>query len=184
MSEGMLVRHCSPTLAGMKTGSLFSCECPSTEELKADLRRVNLALGHKGIRVIPLCRSHRRALIYVYRPSQLRRDLSDPQVRALLDSMGYAGLSPEQCLIRLIRKLRRQEDFPHEIGLFLGYPPEDVRGFIENKAEGSKCVGCWKVYGDPQVAQAIFAKYRKCAQVYTQQWERGRPLERLTVASA
>lgn len=184
MSEGMLVRHCSPTLAGMKTGSLFSCECPSVEELKGDLRRLNRTLGKKGIRVIPLRRSRKRALIYVYRPSQLRRDLASPQIRSLLDEYGYAGRSPEQCLVLLIRKLRQQEEFPHEIGLFLGYPPEDVRGFIENKAACCKCVGCWKVYGDPQAAQQTFCKFRKCTQVYCRQWEQGRPLERLTVTSA
>ncbi len=26
-------------------------------------------------------------------------------------------------------------DFPHEIGLLLGYPPEDVIGFIENRGQ-------------------------------------------------
>lgn len=50
----------------------------------------------------------------------------------------------------------RTKDFPHEIGLFLGYPLEDVQGFIENRAEGYKCVGCWKVYGDEEYAKQEF----------------------------
>ena len=29
MSEDLLIRHCSPTLAGIKTGNLFSCACAS-----------------------------------------------------------------------------------------------------------------------------------------------------------
>ena len=29
---------------------------------------------------------------------------------------------------------RKIDEFPHDIGLFLGYPPEDVLGFITNKA--------------------------------------------------
>lgn len=45
-----------------------------------------------------------------------------------------------------MRRLQRFEAFPHEIGLFLSYPPEDVRGFIEHKGHESKCEGCWKVY--------------------------------------
>ena len=38
---------------------------------------------------------------------------------------------------RLIKRLNEDAEFPHEIGLFPGYPPEDVRGFIENRAERS-----------------------------------------------
>lgn len=53
-------------------------------------------------------------------------------------------------------KLQSDPDFPHEIGLFLGYPAEDVKGFIENKAACSKCSGCWKVYGDEQAARILF----------------------------
>lgn len=33
MSEDLLIRHCSPTLAGIKTGNLFSCVCPCRKEL-------------------------------------------------------------------------------------------------------------------------------------------------------
>lgn len=73
-------------------------------------------------------------------------------------------------------------EFPHEIGLFLGYPPEDVCGFIENRAGGYKCVGEWKVYGDADKAKEIFAKYRKCTEVYCAQFAQGKSIERLTVA--
>ena len=32
-------------------------------------------------------------------------------------------------------------EFPHEVGLFLGYPPEDVKGFIDHRANNFKCAG-------------------------------------------
>ncbi len=44
--------------------------------------------------------------------------------------------------------------FPHEIGLFLGYPPEDVCGYIRNKGKCQKCTGHWQVYGDENFALA------------------------------
>ncbi len=56
--------------------------------------------------------------------------------------------------------------FPHEIGLFLGYPSEDVLGFIRNRAGNSKMTGAWKVYGDKEKAERIFEKYRKCTRCY------------------
>lgn len=39
----------------------------------------------------------------------------------------------EQLLERLSGRISASEDFPHEIGLFLGYPVDDVTGFIQNK---------------------------------------------------
>ena len=69
------------------------------------------------------------------------------------------------------------------IHIFLGYPPEDVQGFMENKAARHKLAGCWKVYGDVDAAQQTFARYKKCTRVYLDQWRRGATLERLTVSS-
>lgn len=89
---------------------------------------------------------------------------------------------PAQCIVHLMDRLAAREGFPHEIGLFLGYPPEDVRGFIENNAKCSKCVGAWKVYGDERAAKRLFAKYEKCTNVYVRQHANGNTIERLTVA--
>ena len=32
-------------------------------------------------------------------------------------------------------------EFPREVGLFLSYPPEDVKGFIDHRANDFKCAG-------------------------------------------
>ena len=39
MSEEILIRQGAPTLAGIKTGSLFPCPCEDREDLLADIRR-------------------------------------------------------------------------------------------------------------------------------------------------
>lgn len=182
MSEETFVRYCSPTLAGLKTASLFSCPFKNAEEIREGVRKLNGILVKKGLRVLPLrCRDN-RALIYAYRPSKLSRDLQNSGAHSLLKKLGYTENSPEQCLVRLVKRLDENVEFPHEIGLFLGYPPEDVRGFIENKAAGYKCVGDWKVYGDEDKARKTFAKYKKCTRVYCTQFALGKSIERLTVA--
>ena len=95
--------------------------------------------------------------------------------------MGYDCSSPEQYIAELIRKFQDTSRFPHEIGLFLGYPPEDVRGFIENKADNYKCVGTWKVYGDEKQAKKKFTQFKKCTDIYYKQWSQGKSVDRLTV---
>ena len=62
----------------------------------------------------------------------------------------------------LSKRIRASEEFPHEIGIFLGYPIEDVEGFIENRGENFKICGYWKVYGCPEKAKYIFSNYEKC----------------------
>ena len=118
MSEDLLIRHCSPTLAGIKTGNLFSCACPSRKDLTRDLCRLNKKLVPKGIRVLPLRVCKGRALIYAYRPNALESDLTDHRARALLLKYGYVPENPNGCVVHLIHRLRSEGEFPHEIGLF------------------------------------------------------------------
>ena len=162
MSEDLLIRHCSPTLAGIKTGNLFSCACPSRKDLTRDLCRLNKKLVPKGIRVLPLRVCKGRALIYAYRPNALESDLTDHRARALLLKYGYVPENPNGCVVHLIHRLRSEGEFPHEIGIFLGYPLEDVDGFITHQGENCKLCGCWKVYGNVEQARRTFASYEKC----------------------
>lgn len=182
MSEQMIIEQCSPTLAGIKTANLFPCKYKDKLVLWNEIRRFNRTLSHKGVRMIPVKVSENFALIYLYRPSKLEKDLYHKTAEMLLRQLGYSEVCGEKCIAELIRRFRKNEAFPHEIGLFLGYPPEDVKGFIENKADGCKCVGCWKVYGDPISAEKCFASYKKCTRIYKEQYHKGKSIEQLTVA--
>ena len=182
MSEKTLIQHCAPTLAGLKTGNLFTCVFAGERDMKECLRHFNRRLCKKGLRLLPIRYRDGRALIYVYRPSHLARDLEVPDAKEILRSCGYACEHPLHCVTKLVARIKESEEFPHEIGLFLGYPPEDVYGFIENRPNSCKCVGTWKVDGDEHRARKLFAKYKKCTGVYTQRWENGSPIEKLTVA--
>ena len=117
---------------------------------------------------------------YLYRPARLEEDLSCASCEALLSEFGYNCRGGSRCLTKLARRLKQQEDFPHEIGLFLSYPPEDVKGFLEHRP--CKCVGCWKVYENEEAAKKTFAKYKACTRVYCRQLASGIDIERLTVA--
>lgn len=181
MSEEMLIKQCSPTLAGIKTGNLFACFYNDESEMNRSLRCWNKRLTKKGLRVIPVRYRDGRALIYVYRPAKLNRDLKHDIAVKLLQERGYCIKSSEHCLIHLIKRLYDYEEFPHEIGLFLGYPPEEVHAFIENKAERCKCVGCWKVYGDVDESKKIFERFNKCTALYWEQFCKGKSIDKLAI---
>lgn len=62
MSEELLIRHCSPTLAGMKTGSMFTSAIDSETQLLRDVQAFNRRLREKGVRIVPLRVRDDRAL--------------------------------------------------------------------------------------------------------------------------
>lgn len=182
MSEELLIRQCSPTLAGLKSGSLFCMPFADREALLRQMRGYNTILRKKGISVFPVRIGENRALIYMCRPKKLKADLEKPLTKELLSAAGYKNCGIGTVFSVLLQKLRSENAvFPHEIGLFLGYPPEDVRGFMQNKGRGCKLAGCWKVYGDENSAQRTFALYKKCTRLYTAQYAAGKPLDRLAV---
>lgn len=182
MSDEFLVRHCSPTILGMKTGNIFTC-CFESEKTERDyIKDLNRRLVSKGIRIIPLRRHNGNTLIYIFRPSLLKKELKNGLTHSSLEKLGYSCDSIDKCIIRLIQRLRENKEFPHEIGFFLGYPPEDVCGFIENKAGCCKCVGYWKVYGDEVRARHIFDKYKRCTELCCSLIEKGFTVDMLAVS--
>ena len=181
MFADLLIRHGAPTLAGLKTANLFPCRLIPRAALLRELRDTNQVLVPRGLRLLPLRLEEDRALLYLFRPALLARDLAEPEARRLLRQAGYPGCRPALCLRELNRRLTSGADFPHEIGLFLGYPPEDVQGFIQHRGRACKLSGCWKVYGDEQAARQCFAVYRGCTESYCRRWARGEGLEGLVV---
>ena len=180
MIKKALVEYCAPTLAGIKTGNIFSVRC-NRSRVKDEIRKLNKILVSKGLRLVPIRNKGDSTLIYLYRPEKLAHDLDDPEAEEILKEKGYPCGNSNCCLVELVKHLKNDTSFPHEIGLFLGYPPSDVKKFMEDPCKGVKCVGCWKVYSNECEAQKTFDKYRKCTAIYNEERERGKPLESLIV---
>ena len=175
-----LINHCSPTLAGLKTANLFSCAA-NEEQLNREIRDLNKVLVKKGLRLIRVKRKNKPTLVYLYRPDRLMKDLAAPEAGDILRKKGYPCDNLSKCVSCLIRRLAKEEEFPHEVGLFLGYPPTDVKCFMNNSREGVKCVGCWKVYGNVQQAEKTFEQFKSCTAAYQKQMRAGTPIDRLIV---
>ena len=144
MMEETLVRMAALTLAGIKTGSLFPYYYGSREALGEEMGRVNRLLIPRGLLLVLLRLTGRSALLYLFRPADLEKDLTDRAVRELLRCAGYPCSGCGACLHHLLERFQKEEGFPHEIGLFLSYPPEDVKGFLENR-DDYKAACLWKI---------------------------------------
>ena len=97
--------------------------------------------------------------------------------------VGYrAGESMEDCLDFLRLRMRVRKTLPPEVGLFLGYPPEDVCGFIARRGRDFVCSGYWKVYANEAEARALFEQYSVCTQEFCTRLAKGYPLAELVQA--
>ena len=107
MSEEILIRQGAPTLAGIKTGSLFPCPCDDREALLTDVRRLNRQLVPKGLCLLPIRFKDGQALLYLYRPAVLHRDLQDGLAQRILTQAGYrVGLYTSPHLDRFNERFR------------------------------------------------------------------------------
>lgn len=176
-----IIDHASPTLAGLKLGSLINLEING--DFFEEFAGLSAALRAKGVKLTILRLRGGKALVYVYRPGDLERALRGPDVRGFLAECGYARFDAASAVRTLRNRLKDAESFPHEIGVFLGYPLADVVGFIENGGRNCLACGCWKVYSDPCLALKAFQRFEKCRTVYQRLFAEGCPLTRLTVAA-
>ncbi len=183
MFEKLLISQCSPTLASIKTANLFTVCSISRDDAQKRIDHWNSVLAEKSVTLILLRYSDSSALIYVCRKSMLQADLNKPGVGRFLSRCGYSNTDVDYCIEMLKKRLETCDSFPHEIGLFLGYPLGDVIGFIKNAGRNSKCIGCWKVYCNECEAKKTFNKFKKCKSVYQRLWSEGRSVIQLTVAA-
>ncbi len=181
--EKEIIQHCAPTLAGLKSAGLFNCRSNDREMFMRALNEVNQKLNVRGVYVEAMRWKDDFVLIYTYRKTHLARDLQKEGVGELLMAYGYENTDVEVCLKHLRARLVNYDCFPHEIGVFLGYPLWDVQGFIRYEGRNCKSCGLWKVYCNECETQKLFDKFEKCNQVYSQVFAQGRSITQMTVSA-
>lgn len=159
-TERSILSQCAPTLAGVKAGSLVKFDSEVCDSALGILRSFeSMDVGTKVLR------SAGSYLCLVYRRDMLSDIIEDAGTRAFLERMGYpVGCTLDSALDILADRMAA--GMAHEVGVFLGYPLRDVEGFVENSGRGYKLLGCWKVYGDVEHAQAMFRRIRDAAAQY------------------
>ena len=165
--EKDLLTFASPALLGRKQANLFSISIDCLTDYRKEIDRYKKELAPLGISVEYLYCLQNRVYLLVYRKDMMLQYLRQPAVKEFLIKEGYpANIGEEESLYRTLCILRKHiiqgAEFPHEVGFFFGYPPEDVFSFIREKGQNYKLVGDWKVYGDGKAALRTFRSYARC----------------------
>ena len=167
--EHTLAVHSAPALLGIKCANLISAAIEASDI--CDFRQEFESRSRLQMRV--LCQCRERQLLYVYHETLLAMQLSQPEIRAFLMQCGYTEDMDLQQMLGTLANRMQCGSFPHEIGIFLGYPLADVQGFIENNGKNCLLCGCWKVYSDPETARQTFANYDRCREILCDKLQQG-----------
>lgn len=178
MNEFLLVNYASQTLANRKLANLFTFKNTQNIDIKKMVDEWNEVLNKKNMYVEILRNNETSAQIYAYRPHKLTYVLNQTKVKTLLTGLGYKTNDLDQC-IRHLKCRFKKESFPHEIGIFLGYPYEDVVGFIENNGNKFLANGYWKVYAKKEEKIKLFETYNKIRKSYKRIFKSQGDLSRL-----
>ncbi len=154
--EKQLAYQCAALITGQKVSNTFITQRSNIVRLVSIFKGTSIACRL-------LCVKGNKATFLLYRKGALEKYLSSPEIKDKLCEYGYFDIAPAMMLKKLSQRyaahICKGEEFPHEMGLFLGYPPEDVKGFVEEKGRGYKLSGYWKVYGDADYCRKLFASF-------------------------
>jgi hypothetical protein len=109
-----------------------------------------------GLSVRELYRSRKTFSLLVYDQYLMEERIRSAAAQELLCRYGYPADADLSGPLEHLESRFAGVEFPHEIGVFLGYPPEDVDAFIENRGRNYLCCRYWKVYHDEQGAREAF----------------------------
>lgn len=161
--EHLLAFHCAPTLAGIKPANLISLNKSKISNFRKLQQKYKKCLSCNDIFMFTVADSLHYRLLLIYHRANLNKILADKYKQEFLRTFGYKDFSNTLACLRYLKiRMYIQKGFPHEIGIFLGYPLLDVKGFIKNHGRNFKCCGQWKVYSDIDAAENLFAQYARC----------------------
>ena len=101
-------------------------------------------------------------LVYLYRSDLLQGVLDKRSVAIILGRQGYERPQEIATVLNQLRNRLENGSFPHEVGIFLGYPLKDVLAFMGQIRLAFACQGPWKIYGDPAASLELACRYREC----------------------
>ncbi|MCQ2242398.1 DUF3793 family protein [Treponema sp.] len=168
----IFIRFSSQTFCGIKPANLFTI--PSKNFSSRTLEDWKRIAAKQNLVILSFELSSKTMMIFIYDSKWISEILKSLIVRSYLETKGYLNINDtNKTLEKLFSRIKGKENFPHEVGIFLGYPFEDVIKFEEHQGKSCKYCGYWKSYCNPEEAKKCCDRYRHCSQMCTQWFDEG-----------
>ena len=154
-----IVRCTAATIAGRKPATLMNISNDNGGLLDAwDCHNADI-FSRSEIDYYELKRTDKNAIVLFFNQNQLDELLRNESVNKFLSECGYESDSIEHAL-SMLRRRYATVGCPPEIGVFLGIPLKDVKGFMGLNSLRHTKYGMWRIYGDPAVSEKRMNEYR------------------------
>lgn len=162
----MLANSCMPTLLGVKPSCMITVNKKYIENKQEFLKYLVLELQQFECEYSLIYEEEQSYTLFLYNPEVMHKTLTKEESKEVLVYYGYDFKN--HALIETINRLKnryvayklKKSEFPHELGVLLGYPIEDVIDYIKNDGKNFKSCGYWKVYHNVEQAEKMFAFFR------------------------
>lgn len=172
----MITFNISPTINGVKPSTLITLSNNNRSLYEAWLEYGEEYKKSLNIECFELVHSNETIIVLFYNKESLTRYLNQKNNKAFLQNLGYDSSMTLKEKLNMLKERYSLYKCPHEIGIFLGIPVEDVLGFL--KCNGRDCLACgyWKVYDNEKEALKVFEKYNKCKSKFARLYLEGMDL--------
>lgn len=160
-----IVTQCAPVILGEKISNILITE-------EKNRREAEMMFHYAGFSTYLFYHGNEKVMMLIYNKTIFWDYIRKKECSEFLEKYGY-NLARENIAYEVFSKIapkfsaymKTKQNFPHELGILLGYPLKDVQGFIENKGKNFLYSGYWKVYSDLQNALLTFERYNRAKSV-------------------
>lgn len=177
--EVKIANQCAPVLAGVKPSNMLVLE-------NKHIRDVVRVLEGTGLSWRCLYAGEEKNIWLLYRKEAMEETVLGKEQMLFLREWGYEEDTLEKMLMKFSQRFRqyrkdRNLPFPHEMGVFLGYPMADVKGFIKYEGKNYLYCGYWKVYENVEDRKELFRTYEEIRKVFVEEARKGKNLWQITM---
>ena len=170
-----LIYHLAATMTGIKPITIMRFktpqprlkECADCGRQWQEIRKHFQGQQTLGMRLLDRNRGGERMLFYHH--EACRRLLIMPRIKTFLEEQGFGyGTetidNPKRLIDYCLKEYRQKGSLPVAMGLFMGIPLKDVKGFIKADKEDRIMTAGWQIYGQPHPSLTLANLYRRLRQ--------------------
>ena len=155
-----IIHYCAPTLCEIKAGNIFFVK--NQDFSKDSFEEWKKTFFSRGLMSFAIPLSENTTAVLICNVCQERKLLEDSLVQAYLIEKGYHCNGLFDFVEEFSYRVQNCQGFPHEIGIILGYPVEDVIEFENHQGHDCKYCGLWKSYSNVENARKCNCRYKNC----------------------
>jgi hypothetical protein len=149
----------SPVFTGVKPSSLIGLDNKHRQLLSNWHTYGDDYLKNHNLKSIILRHCQDKDLILIYNEQNLLKSISEPNNRVFLQKLGYINFENLDKILKHLYERYNNYHCPHEIGIFLGIPLQDVEAFMDCQGKNCLLCGYWKVFTNEEKAKELFRIY-------------------------